>query len=70
MISLRTYIRTHNKTITTLYGIVTGDIIHSRHIEAAAREYLYALLQPFLKTLQAEGWLKKVEQTSGNSVQC
>jgi hypothetical protein len=53
-----------------MYGIITGDIINSRRIDAKAREYLYAALQQFLKTLQAEGWLKKVEQTGGDSFQC
>lgn len=53
-----------------MYGIITGDIINSRRIDATAREYLYASLQQFLKTLQADGWLKKVEQTGGDSFQC
>lgn len=53
-----------------MYGIITGDIINSRRIDAKAREHLYASLQRFLKTLQTDGWLKKVAQTGGDSFQC
>jgi len=53
-----------------MYGIISGDIINSRRIDAKAREYLYANVQSFLKTLQTDGWLKKIEQTGGDSFQC
>ncbi len=52
------------------YGIITGDVINSRRIDAVAREALYSEIQSFLKTLKERGWIKKVEQSGGDSFQC
>ena len=53
-----------------VYAIITGDIINSRRVKSDTRESLYNEVQLFLKRLKEEKWLKKVEQSGGDSFQC
>jgi hypothetical protein len=53
-----------------VFAIITGDIINSRFVKPDSRKKLYEEVQEFLKKLKEEKWLRKVEQSGGDSFQC
>ena len=55
--------------IMKIYGIITGDIVSSREIEAQIRERLFDDIGLLLKELRKE-WINSYETYRGDSLQC
>ncbi len=55
--------------IMKIYGIITGDIVSSREIEAPIRERLFDDIGSLLKDLKKQ-WINSYETYRGDSLQC
>lgn len=52
-----------------IHGIITGDIVGSKNIDAKMRQQLFMDIDAFLK-LQKKTWLNQYETFRGDSLQC
>lgn len=53
-----------------LAGVITGDIVASGKLVGEKRARLYADFKKFLRSLQAEGYIKAFEMFRGDGMQC